>query len=116
MALLQSINLEHIPTSHTVHIALYRDIRNASFLHQQLLAGNTDFEYALIDASVVSTPSIPFYSCPVPALLKFCSSYHVTKQQTNGLLDHLHNPCLSSDIPRRKRSVGEQITESECTF
>jgi EKC/KEOPS complex subunit CGI121/TPRKB len=64
MALLQSINLEHIPTSHTVHIALYRDIRNASFLHQQLLAGNTDFEYALIDASVVSTPSIPFYSCP----------------------------------------------------
>jgi hypothetical protein len=54
MALLHSVNLEHIPTTHTVHIALFRDIKNASFLHQQLLAGNTEFEYALIDASVVS--------------------------------------------------------------
>ena len=81
MALLQSINLEHIPTSHKIHIALYRDIKNASFLHQQLLAGNTDFEYALIDASVVSDPSISFYSCSFPALLQFrSSSYHVIKK------------------------------------
>jgi len=53
MALLQTIPLEHLPESHTLHIALYRNIRNASFLHQQLLTGNTDFEYAFIDASVI---------------------------------------------------------------
>ncbi|KAI9648202.1 hypothetical protein NHQ30_002834 [Ciborinia camelliae] len=53
MTLLQTIPLEHLPETHTLHIALYRNIRNASFLHQQLLIGNTDFEYALIDASVV---------------------------------------------------------------
>ena len=58
MALLQSLNLEHLPSTYTVHIALYREIRNAAFLHQQLLAGNTDFEYALIDASIVSLHSI----------------------------------------------------------
>ncbi|TGO46768.1 hypothetical protein BOTNAR_0566g00040 [Botryotinia narcissicola] len=52
-ALLQTIPLEHLPESHTLHIALYRNITNASFLHQQLLTGNTDFEYAFIDASVV---------------------------------------------------------------
>lgn len=50
---LQTLSLEHLPESHTIHIALYRNLRNAAFLHQQLLAGNTDFEYALIDASVV---------------------------------------------------------------
>ncbi|TGO24741.1 hypothetical protein BPAE_0096g00470 [Botrytis paeoniae] len=52
-ALLQTIPLEHLPESHTLHIALYRNLANASFLHQQLLTGNTDFEYAFIDASVV---------------------------------------------------------------
>jgi hypothetical protein len=51
---LQSIELEHLPPRFTIHVALYRDVKNASFLHQQLLVGNTDFEYALIDASVVS--------------------------------------------------------------
>jgi EKC/KEOPS complex subunit CGI121/TPRKB len=53
---LESIALEHLPASHTVHTALFRNVKNASFLHQQLLAGNKDFEYALIDASVVSNP------------------------------------------------------------
>jgi EKC/KEOPS complex subunit CGI121/TPRKB len=55
MALLQSFNLEHLPSDYTIHIALFRNLKNAAFLHQQLLAGNTDFEYALIDASIVSS-------------------------------------------------------------
>ncbi len=53
MALLQTVHLEHLPQSHAIHIALYRDMKNATFLQQQLLAGNTNFEYALIDAGVV---------------------------------------------------------------
>jgi hypothetical protein len=54
MALLESIHLEHLPVDCTVHVALYESVKNAAFLQQQLLAGNSDFEYALIDASVVS--------------------------------------------------------------
>jgi EKC/KEOPS complex subunit CGI121/TPRKB len=50
----ESIQLEHLPPSYTLHAALYTDITNAAFLHQQLLAGNSEFEYALIDASIVS--------------------------------------------------------------
>lgn len=50
---LETITLEHLPSSHTVHIALFHDIQNAEFLHKQLLARNSDFEYAFIDASVV---------------------------------------------------------------
>ncbi|KAH9215145.1 kinase binding protein CGI-121-domain-containing protein [Leptodontidium sp. 2 PMI_412] len=49
----QTLQLSHLPPNHDLHIALYHNVTNASFLHQQLLAGNTDFEYALIDASVI---------------------------------------------------------------
>jgi len=58
MTLLQTIHLEHLPSSHTIHVALYRDVKNATFLQQQLLIGNTDFEYAFIDAGVVSIAAI----------------------------------------------------------
>ncbi|KAK2595332.1 hypothetical protein QQS21_006932 [Conoideocrella luteorostrata] len=50
---LGTVSIEHIPSSYTVYLALYRDISNAAFLHQQLLDRNADFEYAFIDASVV---------------------------------------------------------------
>lgn len=53
MSLLETINLSHLPPSTPVHIALYRDVKNAPFLRQQLLSGNTEFEYAFIDASMV---------------------------------------------------------------
>ena len=53
MASLQTLHLAHLPASLAVHVALYRDLGNAAFLRQQLLDGNADFEYALIDASVV---------------------------------------------------------------
>ncbi|KAI5459103.1 kinase binding protein CGI-121-domain-containing protein [Mariannaea sp. PMI_226] len=50
---LETITLEHLPASYKAHLAFFRDIKNASFLHQQLLARNADFEYAFIDASIV---------------------------------------------------------------
>jgi EKC/KEOPS complex subunit CGI121/TPRKB len=50
---LETVQLEHIPSTHTVHMSLFKDVQNAAFLHEQLLARNADFEYALIDASVV---------------------------------------------------------------
>ena len=42
-----------MPPDLALHVALYRDVQNATFLKQQLLAGNVDFEYAFIDASMV---------------------------------------------------------------
>ncbi|KAA8892945.1 protein cgi121 [Sphaerosporella brunnea] len=53
---LQTLHLEHIPQPHAVHIFAFKDVSNASYLREQLLAGNSDFEYAFIDASaLVST-------------------------------------------------------------
>ncbi len=56
MVYLQTFHLAHLPPSLTLHLALYEDVKNAVFLHQQLLEGNTEFEYALIDASTVGLP------------------------------------------------------------
>ncbi|KAG9240860.1 kinase binding protein CGI-121-domain-containing protein [Calycina marina] len=53
MSVLQTISLEHLPADYVVHIAVYREVKNSSSLQEQLLAGNTEFEYALIDASVI---------------------------------------------------------------
>ncbi|KAI9850024.1 MAG: hypothetical protein M1838_006197, partial [Thelocarpon superellum] len=49
----QTYHLEHLPVDRPVHIALFRNVRNAGFLKEQLLSGNIDFEYALIDASMI---------------------------------------------------------------
>ncbi|KAF5546504.1 hypothetical protein FMEXI_5526 [Fusarium mexicanum] len=51
---LEIVSLEHLPNSHKVYVALFRDVQNAAFLHQQLLARNPQFEYAFIDASVIA--------------------------------------------------------------
>lgn len=50
---LEIVKLEHIPETYTIHIALFQDVKNAAFLHEQLLGRNADFEYAFIDASIV---------------------------------------------------------------
>ncbi|PGG95758.1 hypothetical protein AJ79_09886 [Helicocarpus griseus UAMH5409] len=52
MSLVKTIELSHIP-DRPVHVALYRDVQNAPFLREQLLSGNTEFEYAFIDAATV---------------------------------------------------------------
>ena len=89
MDLLQSFSLEHLPTTHTIHITLYRDVENASFLHQQLLAGNTDFEYALIDATVVSSelaaPYFPLLPPPRPHVISFKSNHVMCIQFADNL-------------------------------
>lgn len=44
-----------MPATHTIHAALFRNVANAPFLHGQLLARNPLFEYALVDASVLTS-------------------------------------------------------------
>ncbi|KAG5923890.1 hypothetical protein E4U53_003492 [Claviceps sorghi] len=50
---LEVVPLEHMPAAYTVYLALYRNVENAAFLHQQLLDRNAHFEYAFVDASAV---------------------------------------------------------------
>lgn len=53
-ALLMRLPLEHAPATHTAHAALFRGVTNAAHLHSQLLARNSAFEYALLDASAIA--------------------------------------------------------------
>ncbi|KAK1763151.1 CGI-121-domain-containing protein [Phialemonium atrogriseum] len=54
---IETIHLEHVPATHTVYAAFFRDVTNADFLQSQLLARNSDFEYAFIDASSIISRS-----------------------------------------------------------
>lgn len=51
---IHTIQLQNIPVAHEVHIVSFKDVENASFLREQLLGGNAEFEYAFVDASTVS--------------------------------------------------------------
>lgn len=52
MAAVQTIVLPHL--SHApVHVALFKDVKNAAYLRRQLLEGNQAFEYAFLDATAV---------------------------------------------------------------
>ncbi len=44
---MEELDIEHIPSSHSVHVAFFRDISNAVDLQSQLIAKNPAFEYAL---------------------------------------------------------------------
>lgn len=57
--LITTLHLAHLPPSLGVHVALCRNLQNATFLRQQLLDGNSEFEYALLDASTVGAFPFP---------------------------------------------------------
>lgn len=59
---METIVLPHLET-HPLLIGLYTNVANASHLRQQLLAGNTDFEYAFLDASLVLSRSHVLAAC-----------------------------------------------------
>ncbi|OLN86598.1 EKC/KEOPS complex subunit [Colletotrichum chlorophyti] len=51
-SIIEIIPIDHVPADHALHVAFFKDVQNAAFLHEQLRARNPEFEYALIDASV----------------------------------------------------------------
>lgn len=71
MSLLQSLQLEHLPEGYTAHLAMFHDVKNAGFLHEQLLAGNSEFEYAFVDASIVCAQSPCSRDCYSPPSLPY---------------------------------------------
>ncbi|KAJ5163278.1 uncharacterized protein N7500_005108 [Penicillium coprophilum] len=76
---LETISLPHLP-SVPVHVALYRDVQNAASLKGQLLAGQTDFQYAFIDASMV------------------LSRAHATAAVFRAVNDYMHNRLKSHNV------------------
>ncbi|KAI0106053.1 CGI-121-domain-containing protein [Daldinia grandis] len=51
--IIETIKLEHVPSTYTVLVGLFKGVANAEFLQQQLLSRNAAYEYAFIDASSI---------------------------------------------------------------
>ena len=55
----ESIELAHTPPGLALYVTCYTGVHNAAALREQLLAGNTEYEYAFVDASVVGSLTKP---------------------------------------------------------
>lgn len=59
---METLTLPHLPNS-PIQVGLFKNVQNAAFLRQQLLEGNSDFEYAFLDASVLLSRSHVLAAC-----------------------------------------------------
>ncbi|PNS20852.1 hypothetical protein CAC42_2783 [Sphaceloma murrayae] len=59
---LETITLPHLE-NYPVYVALFKHVKNAAFLREQLLQGNSAFEYAFLDASMIVSRSHLLASC-----------------------------------------------------
>jgi EKC/KEOPS complex subunit CGI121/TPRKB len=60
MASVRTFTIPHYE-AFPVHVALFKDVKNASFLRRQLLEANPEFDYAFLDASMVGRGSLPVH-------------------------------------------------------
>lgn len=70
MVSVRTFTLPHYQ-AYPVHVGLFTDVANATFLRSQLLDANPDFDYAFLDASMVgpclvSIFSVAFLRRPAP--------------------------------------------------
>lgn len=59
--------MEHFELPHlenyAITIGLFTEVKNAAFLRQQLIDGNTAFEYAFLDASILASRTQVLAAC-----------------------------------------------------
>lgn len=53
MAAVRTFVLPHYE-AYPVQVAMFNDVKNADYLRSQLLAANPEFDYAFLDAAMVS--------------------------------------------------------------
>ena len=99
MPFVQSLNLAHLPPDLAVHIALYSDLQNAPFLRDQLLQGNPDYEYALIDAGVVRRPCLEVARKAMLIVMgQIVSTTHVLAAVFRAANDYLNGRLKSRNV------------------
>lgn len=59
---METVQLPHL-SQHPLRIGLFKDVKNAAFLREQLLKGNADFEYAFLDAAAVLSRNHVLAAC-----------------------------------------------------
>lgn len=59
---MEAIALPHL-SDQPLQICLFKEVKNAAFLRKQLLEGNTEFEYAFLDASALISRNHALAAC-----------------------------------------------------
>jgi hypothetical protein len=100
MAAVRTFTLPHYE-AYPVQVALFKHVRNADFLRSQLLAANPEFDYAFLDAAMVSAVStVPI---PTPALVNLVALFFTSARLDARLVTrpfHSLSRCLSFTILR----------------
>ncbi|RFU78319.1 hypothetical protein TARUN_3913 [Trichoderma arundinaceum] len=112
---LESVVLEHVPPSYKVYLALFRNVQNAGFLHQQLLARNADFEYAFIDASMIADAYRRFGVSPSTSDLfvvkiTFPNESNPVPASSESISQHLRDNVQGDAVPATDEII-EGITD-----
>ena len=50
---MERIKIEHVADDINIYASMFQDVSNAAFLQSQLVAHNSSFEYAFINASTI---------------------------------------------------------------
>ena len=59
---METVILPHMP-QYPLQVCLFSDVQNAPFLRQQLLDGNSAFEYAFLDATMLLSKNQVLAAC-----------------------------------------------------
>jgi len=123
---METITLPHLPHS-PIQACLFKNVQNAAFLRQQLLQGNTDFEYAFLDASVLVSRSHVLAACfraisdslngrlksrNVHSEIVFSLSPNNNVSQCQFLHFNLHDRSPTTQIAESFRRFGIQDTST----
>ena len=98
MSTLQAIQIPHLPQDLAIFVTLYEDLQNAPFLKDQLLAGNSEFEYALIDASMVRPRSGHMGRGNPSNLYQILSTRHALAAVFRAVNDYANNRLKSRNV------------------
>lgn len=93
---METVQLPHLP-GHPLRIGLFKDVKNARFLRQQLLEGNTDFEYAFLDAAAILSRNHVLAAC-----------FRAINDMENGRMKsrNVHSEVVFSLSPNNNVSVA----------
>ncbi|KAL8871589.1 MAG: hypothetical protein Q9174_002613 [Haloplaca sp. 1 TL-2023] len=116
MSSLKTLHLAHLPPECLIHIAVFQEVKNATFLQQQLLQGNTAFEYAFIDTSVIaesfrrfgispSTTSLLAIKVSTDSSVDVASVQHHLSESVEGTSIAFEDECIAkfTDMARIRK-------------
>lgn len=100
MAAVRTFTLPHYE-AYPVQIALFKDVKNAEYLRSQLLAANSDFDYAFLDAAMVSI--VHAYSLFTPQRRPYAHAvrrpFHLVTRRLGCVLHKPYCTSLSTPLP-----------------